>query len=105
MNLFLFILQYYSFDYELNKLTLGDKQVLVARIMKELQDNGHADVRPWSETKITAPDGLSREVDVAAIADECAIVVLHRKWMNFDDALQLVDLVNFIKYVVVVFGK
>ncbi len=96
INFIFYVLQYESDD-EPKKRTIGNESMLVARIMKELHDNGHADVRPGREKEVTGPDGLSREVDVAAIADECAIVVLHRNLMNFNGAVQLVDLVNFIK--------
>ena len=83
------------------KKTWADQQLLVARAVKELQDRGHTNVRPWCKKQLTGPGGWSREVDAAAMADNCALVVEHKNSMDLDGARQLRGLVDFIKYVVV----
>lgn len=84
--------------------TSADERMLVGQAVKYLQDSGHDNVRPWCKKKLTGPNGWSREVDTAAIADGCAIVVEHKNLMDKNGALQLYDLVNDITYVVR-FGK
>ncbi|KAH7624994.1 hypothetical protein NADE_002214 [Nannochloris sp. 'desiccata'] len=73
----------------------GDERMLVARAKEKLEKN-HTNVRAWCKKRVTGPDGLSREVDAAAIADNCAIVVEHKNLMDYKGAVQLVDLVSFI---------
>lgn len=79
--------------------TLGDERMLVARAIKELGRN-HTNVRPWCKKVLTGPNGLSREVDAVAIADDCVIVVEQKNLIDKEGALQLYDLVNDIEYVV-----
>ncbi|KAG7668556.1 hypothetical protein NADE_006739 [Nannochloris sp. 'desiccata'] len=75
--------------------TSGDERMLVKRAMKELEKN-HTNVRPWCKKKLTGPDGWFREVDAAAIADGCAIIVEHKNIMDSQGASQLTELADEI---------
>ena len=97
--MFLLILQFESIEGWQANQTSGDERVLVQRAMKELELN-HTNVRPWCKKKLTGPDGWSRQVDAAAIADGCAVVVEHKNLMDQNGAEQLLKLVNEMEYVV-----
>jgi hypothetical protein len=73
--------------------------MLVQRAIKELELN-HTNVRPWCKRKLTGPDGWSRKVDAAAIADGCAVLVEHKNLMDQKGAKQLLELVNEMEYVI-----
>ena len=94
--LFLLILQFESIEVWQKNQSSGDERMLVKLAMKELELT-HTNVRPWCKTKLTGPDGWFREVDAAAIADNCVIVVEHKNVMDKNGALQLYDLVNDIE--------
>ena len=94
--LFLLILQFESIEVWQKNQSSGDERMLVKLAMKELELN-HTNVRPWCKKKLTGPDGWFREVDAAAIADNCVIVVEHKNFMDKNGALQLYDLVNDIE--------
>ncbi|KAG7669782.1 hypothetical protein KSW81_007928 [Nannochloris sp. 'desiccata'] len=69
---------------------------LVEQAVKFLEDSGHANVRPFCLKKVTGPGSLKKEIDAAAIADNCAVVIEHKNVMDEDGAAQLADLVAFI---------
>ena len=99
VDLFLLILQFESIEVWQKNQTSGDERMLTKRAMKELEKN-HTNVRPWWKKKLTGPDGWSREVDAAAIADGCAVVVEHKNLMDKKGANQLLELVNEMEYVI-----
>ncbi|KAH7619183.1 hypothetical protein NADE_006028 [Nannochloris sp. 'desiccata'] len=74
---------------------------LVEQAVKFLEDSGHANVRPFCLKKVTGPGSLKKEIDAAAIADNCAVVIEHKNVMDEDGAAQLADLVAFIEQVAV----
>ncbi|KAG7674380.1 hypothetical protein KSW81_000038 [Nannochloris sp. 'desiccata'] len=76
--------------------TNGFEQKLVEKAVKFLEDSGRANVRPFCLKKVTGPGSLKKEIDAAAIADDCAVVIEHKNVMDEDGAAQLADLVAFI---------
>lgn len=65
--------------------------------MKYLEQSGHANVRPLCLKIVSGPGGRAREIDAAAIADNCAIVIEHKNLMDIEGAVQLASLVEFIE--------
>ncbi|KAH7619699.1 hypothetical protein NADE_007987 [Nannochloris sp. 'desiccata'] len=76
--------------------TNGSERKLVEQAVKFLEDSGHANVRAFCLKKVTGPGSLKKEIDAAAIADNCAVVIEHKNVMDEDGAAQLADLVAFI---------
>ena len=77
--------------------TDGDERILVEQAMKYLEDSGHANVRPFCLKRITGPGDRARQIDAAAIADNCAVVIEHKNIMDAAGAVQLATLVKFIE--------
>ncbi len=71
--------------------------MLVEQAIKFLVDSGHANARPFCLKKLTGPGGRGLEIDAAAIADNCAVVIEHKNLMDAAGAVQLATLVDFIE--------
>jgi hypothetical protein len=82
---FYLILQFESIDTWQKNQTSSDERMLVKLAMNELEKN-HSNVRPWCKKTLTGSNGWSPEVDAAAIADGCAIVVEHKNVMDSEGA-------------------
>ena len=82
--------------YQKNQID-GSERKLVEQAEKYLKENGHSNVQPFCRKKVTGADGLEREIDAAAIADNCAVVIEHKNLMDSKGAAQLASLVEFIE--------
>ena len=97
VDLFLLILQFESIEVWQKNQTNGSERKLVEQAMKFLEDSGHANVRPFCPKMVTGPGSLQKEIDAAATADNCAVVIEHKNVMDEDGAAQLAELVAFIE--------
>ncbi len=97
VDLFLSILQFESIEVWQKNQTSGNERMLVEQAVKFLEDSGHANVRPFCLKKVTGPGSLKKDIDAAAIADNCAVVIEHKNVMDQGGAAQLADLVTFIE--------
>ena len=71
--------------------------MLVEQAIKYLEDSGHANIQPLCLKRITGPGGRGREIDAAAVSDNCAVVIEHKNLMDDAGADQLATLVDFIE--------
>ena len=97
VDLFLSILQFEGIKVWQKNQTSGDERMLVEQAMKFLEDSGHTNVRTFCPKKVTGPGSLKKEIDAAAIVDNCAVVIEHTNVMDEDGAARLADLVAFIE--------
>lgn len=95
--MFHLILQLEGIDAWQKHQTDGSERMLVDQAMNYLKDGGHVNVRPFCRKIVTGPGGRDREIDAAAVADNCAVIIEHKNVMDAAGALQLLSLVNFIK--------
>jgi hypothetical protein len=72
---------------------------LRAALVKKLEESGYTNARALDLEEITGPCGMSQGVDAVAIADGGAAVAKIAFTMDAKGALDLVNLVSFIKYV------
>ena len=90
-------MQFESIEGQLKNQSDSSERKLVDKAVKYLQQTGHANVRPLCLKIVSGPGGRAREIDAAAIADNCALVVEHKNLMDSKGADQLASVVEFIE--------